>query len=190
VNVLCKTWISSVAASALGLCLFASPVTASLVGDTVTGSVSSSIPAAFTFSSSSATVGPGIEFTEGTGFGPTFTFNFGATDLLVTVVIHDDITFGSLITDTVNFVDTSNAFTSESVITALTGVSASLSSGTLAISFATETQYNFGTTFDVALTSVASAVPESSTWAMLLLGFAGIGFMAYRRTNKVAISAA
>jgi len=26
-----------------------------------------------------------------------------------------------------------------------------------------------------------SAVPEPSTWAMLLLGFAGIGFMAYRR---------
>jgi hypothetical protein len=31
------------------------------------------------------------------------------------------------------------------------------------------------------------AVPETSTWAMLLLGFAGIGFMAYRR--KLSISA-
>jgi PEP-CTERM motif len=27
------------------------------------------------------------------------------------------------------------------------------------------------------------AVPEPSTWAMLLVGFAGVGFMAYRRTN-------
>jgi hypothetical protein len=26
-----------------------------------------------------------------------------------------------------------------------------------------------------------SAVPEPSTWAMLMLGFAGLGFMAYRR---------
>jgi PEP-CTERM motif len=26
-----------------------------------------------------------------------------------------------------------------------------------------------------------SAVPEPSTWAMLLIGFAGVGFMAYRR---------
>jgi hypothetical protein len=26
-----------------------------------------------------------------------------------------------------------------------------------------------------------SAVPEPSTWAMMILGFAGIGFMAYRR---------
>jgi hypothetical protein len=29
-----------------------------------------------------------------------------------------------------------------------------------------------------------SAVPEPSTWAMMILGFAGVGFMAYRRKNK------
>jgi hypothetical protein len=29
-----------------------------------------------------------------------------------------------------------------------------------------------------------SAVPEPSTWAMMLLGFAGIGFMAYRRKQN------
>ena len=28
------------------------------------------------------------------------------------------------------------------------------------------------------------AVPEPSTWAMLLLGFAGLGFVAYRRKTK------
>jgi hypothetical protein len=33
-------------------------------------------------------------------------------------------------------------------------------------------------------------VPEPSTWAMLLLGFAGIGFMAYRRNSKPALMAA
>jgi hypothetical protein len=31
---------------------------------------------------------------------------------------------------------------------------------------------------------VLSAVPEASTWAMMLIGFAGIGFIAYRRTRK------
>jgi hypothetical protein len=31
--------------------------------------------------------------------------------------------------------------------------------------------------------SVSSAVPESSTWAMMLLGFAAIGFLAYRRRD-------
>ncbi len=35
-----------------------------------------------------------------------------------------------------------------------------------------------------------SAVPELSTWAMMLLGFAGVGFMAYRRKSKPAVMAA
>jgi hypothetical protein len=39
---------------------------------------------------------------------------------------------------------------------------------------------------DVAM----SAVPEPSTWAMMILGFAGIGFMAYRRKSSSALSAA
>jgi hypothetical protein len=29
-------------------------------------------------------------------------------------------------------------------------------------------------------------VPEPSTWAMMILGFFGIGFMAYRRRNQTA----
>lgn len=29
-----------------------------------------------------------------------------------------------------------------------------------------------------------NAVPEPSTWAMMFLGFAGVGFMAYRRSRK------
>ena len=32
--------------------------------------------------------------------------------------------------------------------------------------------------------SVTTAVPEPSTWAMMILGFAGIGFMAYRRKPR------
>jgi uncharacterized protein (TIGR03118 family) len=34
------------------------------------------------------------------------------------------------------------------------------------------------------------AVPEPSTWAMLILGVAGVGFMAYRRKSKPALMAA
>jgi hypothetical protein len=37
---------------------------------------------------------------------------------------------------------------------------------------------------------VAGAVPEPSTWAMMLLGFAGTGFMAYRRKSKPSVMAA
>jgi hypothetical protein len=35
-----------------------------------------------------------------------------------------------------------------------------------------------------------SAVPEPSTWAMMFLGFAGVGFMAYRRKSKPALMGA
>jgi hypothetical protein len=39
--------------------------------------------------------------------------------------------------------------------------------------------------FTVAITPV-SGVPEPSTWVMMLLGFAGLGFMACRRKSKTA----
>jgi hypothetical protein len=35
-----------------------------------------------------------------------------------------------------------------------------------------------------------AAVPEPSSWAMMILGFAGVGFMAYRRKSKPALMAA
>jgi hypothetical protein len=38
-------------------------------------------------------------------------------------------------------------------------------------------------TREVQIAAVA-AVPEPSTWAMMIMGFAGIGFMTYRRKNK------
>jgi hypothetical protein len=38
--------------------------------------------------------------------------------------------------------------------------------------------------------SFSSSVPEPSTWAMMVLGFAGIGCMAYRRKSKPALMAA
>jgi PEP-CTERM motif len=42
-----------------------------------------------------------------------------------------------------------------------------------------------------ALTDITiAAVPEPSTWAMMLLGFTGLGFMAYRRKSKPALMAA
>ncbi len=45
-----------------------------------------------------------------------------------------------------------------------------------------------GDSFNIILdnldVTISSAVPEPSTWAMLILGFAGVGFLAYRRRNK------
>jgi PEP-CTERM motif len=33
--------------------------------------------------------------------------------------------------------------------------------------------------------AVTPGVPEPSTWAMMVLGFTGVGFMAYRRRNRL-----
>jgi len=47
---------------------------------------------------------------------------------------------------------------------------------------------NFGvydTTFSI---TIASPVPEPTTWAMLIVGFAGVGFMAYRRRSQLRIA--
>ena len=39
--------------------------------------------------------------------------------------------------------------------------------------------------------SVAESVPEPSTWAMMILGFAGVGYMTYRcRKQSTVLSAA
>ena len=53
-------------------------------------------------------------------------------------------------------------------------------------------QSNGGVNFvDFVLTpELTTAVPEPSTWAMMILGFAGIGFVACRRKSKPALIAA
>lgn len=37
---------------------------------------------------------------------------------------------------------------------------------------------------DLFLNAVLATVPEPSTWAMMLLGFGGLGFLAYRKAQK------
>jgi PEP-CTERM motif len=43
---------------------------------------------------------------------------------------------------------------------------------------------------NLSATTGVAAVPEPSTWAMMILGFGGVGFMAYRRKSKPALLAA
>jgi PEP-CTERM motif len=40
----------------------------------------------------------------------------------------------------------------------------------------------------VTVTPVTGGVPEPSTWAMLLLGFAGLGYAGFRRTSKLGLA--
>jgi hypothetical protein len=44
-------------------------------------------------------------------------------------------------------------------------------------------------TFGTADFTLTAAVPEPSTWAMMILGFCGLGFLACRRRNAQALSA-
>lgn len=61
--------------------------------------------------------------------------------------------------------------------------------GTFGFSFGTASNDNVGPLLDDVRLDV-SAVPEPSTWAMMILGFFGVGFMAYRRRNQMSLSAA
>jgi hypothetical protein len=44
--------------------------------------------------------------------------------------------------------------------------------------------------FNAAFSLTGVTVPEPSTWAMMLLGFAGLGFFGYRQTRKAKLQAA
>jgi len=43
--------------------------------------------------------------------------------------------------------------------------------------------------FDNTFVFTVAAVPEPSTWAMMILGFASVGYMAYRRRRAAALAA-
>jgi hypothetical protein len=59
-----------------------------------------------------------------------------------------------------------------------------------ATDFITQLTFTGSGDFTGTMTPITTAVPEPSTWAMMILGFAGIGFMAYRRKSKPALMAA
>ena len=55
--------------------------------------------------------------------------------------------------------------------------------------FIIDNQDSINTSGTLNITNIASGVPEPATWAMMILGFAGVGFMAYRRKSKPALMA-
>jgi hypothetical protein len=65
--------------------------------------------------------------------------------------------------------------------------------GSISQQFATSTACcssnpNFPQAFGAALDDVSvTAIPEASTWAMMILGFFGLGFVAYRRKSSSAL---
>ncbi|WP_108518203.1 PEPxxWA-CTERM sorting domain-containing protein [Bradyrhizobium algeriense] len=110
--------------------------------------------------------GPGSFVFTGGGANDPFLFTSGNG------LPHDDVTSGFLVgQNTLSFIINDTG----------TGISGSLTSST----GPTEIE------FDAILTySVTSAVPEPSTWAMMLLGFAGIGYGVYRSKKAAPALAA
>jgi PEP-CTERM motif len=96
------------------------------------------------------------------------------------------VTIGSQTTDFTITSDNSGVFDKSFALTTINYVA---TSGNTAISFI-ETATNDGGNNDALIDGVsfqgpaiAGAVPEPSTWAMMILGFCGVGFMAYRRKS-------
>lgn len=74
------------------------------------------------------------------------------------------------------------------IVTAPTEVSdlAPGSTNTVEVFFADRHTVQAALVFDADVTLTPTAVPETSTWAMMLTGFAGLGFATYRRARKTA----
>jgi hypothetical protein len=76
------------------------------------------------------------------------------------------------------FTDANSAWTLESLNVTGTGLDS--------LEFrAVGTSDSYGGSLDAV--SLTAAIPEPATWAMLIMGFSGIGLMAYRRRNNSAM---
>jgi hypothetical protein len=80
------------------------------------------------------------------------------------------------------FVDTSGIFTQIDITNAqYTTVDSIGNTGVLTGNFRPVPD---STSFEAVTTVLNPAVPEPSTWAMMILGFLGLGWLAYRRKNR------
>jgi hypothetical protein len=134
------------------------------------------------FSPTSFTVGSGSETTLTFGSTP-ITFDFAASSLT--------ITFGA--PSTTPRSDPPGAFNGPSftdVNGANFGTIASITGGPIGTVTDTGNVLSINwagvpfTDGETAVITFANAVPESSTWAMMILGFCGLGFMTYRRKQQ------
>ena len=57
------------------------------------------------------------------------------------------------------------------------------SGGTITSLTTSETGTDLGNSFEIAAIATSPAAPEPSTWAMMLIGFAGLTYAAYRRSG-------
>jgi len=141
--------------------------------------------------------------TAGTGGTGTLVLDFvtpptGFTFLTGTTLANDFVSFSETV-DGTTFTTPLADVTSISLFnTSLTNIVASTTNGSglhsVTLSepdiFSIPMTYTLGVPFTefgtISVTNQVTAVPEPSTWAMLILGFMGIGFLAYRRNAKTS----
>jgi hypothetical protein len=149
-----------------------------LAGFGLTGSAKANIVYDLTLTRTSGTQTPNpdtlvLTFTNADAF-VSLTGTLDGTTINVPVVGNNNYTF--------NFVS--------NVLTSITG-SDSPANPRLVFFFSSPNEtYSFGPgngtgeDFTSRGTVAISAVPEPATWAMIIIGFAGIGFLSYRRKNS------
>jgi PEP-CTERM motif len=167
---------TSAAVAALLAVMVASPASAALLNFQLTGSQQASFQidteTAPNFFSTSSLIGNQVRFDNVSGI-------FGGVSGLAS------ISFGTNLIADLNINGTALGFTQ------LSGNGPDLFTGNPADPVFTLGSFNLSNPFfgqnDVLTISAVAAVPEPSTWAMMILGFAGVGFMAYRRNGKRAL---
>jgi hypothetical protein len=170
---------TSAAVAALLAAMFASPASAALLNFELAGSHQASFQidteTAPDFFSSSTLIGNQVRFDNVSGI-------FGGVSGLASI----SFGAGSTIVADLNINGTPLGFTQ------LIGNGPDLFTGDPADPFFTLGTFKLSNPFfgrnDVLTISAVAAVPEPSTWAMMILGFAGVGFMAYRRKDKRALA--
>jgi hypothetical protein len=167
---------TSAAVAALLAVMVASPASAALLNFQLTGSQQASFQidteTAPNFFNTSSLIGNQVRFDNVSGI-------FGGVSGLAS------ISFGTNLIADLNINGTALGFTQ------LSGNGPDLFTGNPADPVFTLGSFNLSNPFfgqnDVLTISAVAAVPEPSTWAMMILGFAGVGFMAYRRNGKRAL---
>jgi len=69
------------------------------------------------------------------------------------------------------------------------GFDCAIGKSVVPILYSDPTSIYVGATGNQIIASVSTGVPEPSTWAMLVIGFAGFGFVGHRRSMKTASAA-
>jgi hypothetical protein len=128
----------------------------------------------------------GVTQTLATSVGATYrlTFDLGSA---IQWGIQDGITAAAG-TSSKTFTSTNNGTSTNTWESETLNFTATSTSTLISLTGASGRSYVGLDNVDVEQTSVGS-VPEPSTWAMMILGFAGIGAMAYRRRKSAMLTA-